>query len=209
MLESQRHGKDMRGLVFEQGESSESGQSNAKPKKRKNPPVRQPNAHKFNGRYFTWNKFGHMVNQCKSRMNNGMNNMNNGPTFTGQCFICNNFGHKSNMCKAVMKNFQNKIFYACGMFGHISNQCRMRPNPMNSRPIKNVVCHACNKTDHIAKYYRRKNNALVNKDKSNDKGKAKVEEIIDKHEKMWVRKDESKVDNGSAPESGVGSSSRN
>lgn len=39
MLESQRHGKDKRGLGFERGESSGSGQSNAKPnqKKSKNP----------------------------------------------------------------------------------------------------------------------------------------------------------------------------
>lgn len=48
----------MQGLGFEKGESSRFGQSKAKPdqKKSKNPPVKQPNAHKFNGRRFTCNK---------------------------------------------------------------------------------------------------------------------------------------------------------
>lgn len=94
----------MRGLGFEKGESSRFGQRNAKldQKKSKNPLVRQLNTHKFNGRCFTWNKFDHMENQCRSRMNNGMNNMSNGPTFIDQYFICDNFGHKSNMCRAVM-----------------------------------------------------------------------------------------------------------
>lgn len=107
MLKSQRHGKDKRGLGFEKGETSGFGQSNAKPnqKKSKNPLIGQPNSHKFNGRFFTCNKFGHMVNQCRSRMSNEMNNMRNVPTFTSQCFICNNFGHKSNVCRAVMNNF--------------------------------------------------------------------------------------------------------
>lgn len=79
----------MRGLGFEKGESSRSVLGNAKPdqKKRKNPLVRQPNAHKFNGRCFTYNKFGHMVNQCISRMSNGINNMNNVRTFVDKCFI--------------------------------------------------------------------------------------------------------------------------
>lgn len=65
------------------------------------------------------------------------------------------------------------------------------------------------KTSHIAKYCRSKNSTLVYKNKLDEKGKAKVEEIIDKHENMWVRKEESKVDNGFAPESSVGSSSGN
>lgn len=148
-----------------------------------------------------------MKNQCRSRMNNGMNNMNNAPTFIGQCFICNNFGHKSNMCRVVMNNFQNKRCYACGMFGHISNQCGTRQNQMNFIHMQNnVVCRACNKTSHIAKYCKSKNNILTDKRKLDEKGKTKIEEIKDKHEKMWVKKDESKVDNGSAPESGAGSS---
>lgn len=45
---------------------------------------------------------------------------------------------------------------------------------MNFRPMQNVVYH-------IAKYYRSKNSALVDKNKSDEKGKAKVEEIRDKH----------------------------
>lgn len=86
----------------------------------------------------------------------------------------------------------------------------MRSNQMNFRPMqKNVVCRACNKTGHIAKYCRSKNSALVDKNNSDEKGKVKVEEIRDKHEKMWVRKDESKVENGFGPESSAGSSSGN
>lgn len=75
--------------------------------------------------------------------------------------------------------------------------------------MQNVVCCACNKTDHIAKYCRSKNSAPVNKTKLDEKGKKKVEEITEKHEKMWVRKDESIENKGSAPEFGVGSSSGN
>lgn len=46
---------------------------------------------------------------------------------------------------------------------------------MNLRAIKkNVVCRAYNKTSHIVKYCRSKKNAPVNKDKSDEKGKAKV-----------------------------------
>lgn len=81
---------------------------------------------------------------------------------------------------------------------------------MNFKPMqRNVVCLACNKTSHIAKYCRSKNSALIDKNKSDEKGKVKVEEIRDKHEKMWVRKDESKAENGSAPEFGARSSSGN
>lgn len=95
-----------------------------------------------------------------------------------------------------MNNFQNKRCYGCGMFGHISNQCGMRPNQMSFKPMQNVACHACNKIGHIAKYCRRKKSALVEKNKSDEKGKEKVEKLKDKHEKMWARKDESKEDNG-------------
>lgn len=151
-----------------------------------------------------------MVIQCRSRMNNEINNMNNAPTFTGQCFICNNFGHKSNMCRVVVNNFQNKRRCACEMFGNISNQCRMRPNQMSFKPmLNNDVFHACNKTGHIIKYCKSKNSAPADKRKLDEKGKVKVEEMRDKHEKMWVRKDESKAENGSALESNAGSSSGN
>lgn len=90
------------------------------------------------------------------------------------------------------------------MFGHISNQCKTRPNQMNFKPmLNNVVCQVCNKTSHIAKYCRTKKSALVDKSNLDEKGKEKLEEIKEKHEMMWVRKDESRVDNGSAPESGA------
>lgn len=81
---------------------------------------------------------------------------------------------------------------------------------MNFRPMKNnVVYWACNKTDHIGKYCKSKNNASVDKDKSNEKGKAEIEEIKEKHEKMWVRKDDSIGDNRSAHEFDAGSSTGN
>lgn len=51
--------------------------------------------------------------------------------------------------------------------------------------------------------------AQVDKNKIDDKGKSNVEEIKDKNEKIWVRKDESKAASGSIPKSGVGSSSGN
>lgn len=48
---------------------------------------------------------------------------------------------------------------------------------MNFRPMQgNIVCHACNKTDHIEKYYRSKN-ALIDKNKLDENGKEKVEEV--------------------------------
>lgn len=95
-------------------------------------------------------------------------------------------------------------------FGHISNQCRTMPYQMNFRPMENnVVCRACNKTNHIAKYCRSKNSAPVDKNKSNAKGKAKVDEIRDQHKKMWIKKDESKADGGSVLEFDVDASSDN
>lgn len=137
-----------------------------------------------------------------------INNMNNSPTFTGKCFKCNNFGHKSNMCR-MMINFQNKRCYACGMFGHISNQSRMRPNQMSFSPMhRNVVCHTCNKLGHIARQCRRRN-PPVNKNILDEKGKEKVDEIKDQHKKMWVKKEDQNVQNGSTLESGDGTSCGN
>lgn len=73
-------------------------------------------------------------------------------------------------------------WYACGRFGHIDNQYRSRENQGNLRPNQrnNIVFYACNKSDQIAKFCRSKNinkNASVDNNKSNDKGKVKVEEI--------------------------------
>lgn len=52
-------------------------------------------------------------------------------------------------------------------------------------------------------------NASENKNKVYDKGKAKVEEIKEKHKKMRVKKDDSNAINGSTPDFGVGTSSGN
>lgn len=57
---------------------------------------------------------------------------------------------------------------------------------------RNVVCHACNKPGHIARYCKSKN-AHVDNNKSNEKGKAKVEEIRDQYKKMRVKKEDSNV----------------
>lgn len=52
-------------------------------------------------------------------------------------------------------------------------------------------------------------NALIDKNKADEKGKAKVEEIKKNNDKMWFRKDESKATSGSTPEFGARSSSDN
>lgn len=85
MLQIQKNANDLRGLGFEKGESSKSAHQKNNFRR---PPVRQPNAHKFNGNYFVCNKFDHMAIQCRNRMNN------NGLYFFGQCFKCNKYGHK-------------------------------------------------------------------------------------------------------------------
>lgn len=113
-----------------------------------------------------------------------------------------------------MVNKRNVRCYAFGRFGHISNQCLSKGNQGNFGPNqrKNFVCYACNKTGHVAKYCRSKNvnkNALANKNKEDNKGKEKVEEIKEKHKKVWVKKKDSNAENGSTPNSGVGSSSSN
>lgn len=70
----------------------------------------------------------------------------------------------------------------------------------------NIVCHAWNKPSHIVKYCRSKNNDLVKKGKSNEKGKEKADEIRDQDKKMWVKKEYSNMKNGSTLESDDGTS---
>lgn len=78
---------------------------------------------------------------------------------------------------------------------------------MNFIPMKNnIVCRACNTISHIAKFYRRKISALVDKNKLDEKGKMRFDEIRDQHKKMWVKKEDSNVQNDSTPDSGVGTS---
>lgn len=45
--------------------------------------------------------------------------------------------------------------------------------------------------------------------KSDENGKAKVEEIRGQHKKIWVKKEDSNVQNISTPDCGVGTSSAN
>lgn len=52
-------------------------------------------------------------------------------------------------------------------------------------------------------------NALVDKNRLDEKGKAKVEEVREKHKKMWVKKEDSNVQNGSTLDFEVGTSSGN
>lgn len=87
---------------------------------------------------------------------------------------------------------------------------------MNFRPMQgNIVCYACNKSGHIAKYCRRRNvnrRGLKDKNKNvklNEKGKLKVEEIRDQMNKTWVKKNDDNVVNGSAPDFSIGTSSSN
>lgn len=64
------------------------------------------------------------------------------------------------------------------MIGHVANQCRSRRNQMNFRPMQgNVVWYACNKSSHIAKYWKNTNvnrrgpKAQNKNEKPDDKGK--------------------------------------
>lgn len=52
-------------------------------------------------------------------------------------------------------------------------------------------------------------NAPIDKNKSDDRGKAKVEEIREQYKKKWVENGDSYVVNETAPDSGVGTSSGN
>lgn len=67
ILQIQKNRGDMGGLGFEKGEIYRSGQSNQQ--KNKGPLVRQPNAYKFNNKFFVCKKFGHMESQRKNREN--------------------------------------------------------------------------------------------------------------------------------------------
>lgn len=52
-------------------------------------------------------------------------------------------------------------------------------------------------------------NASIDRNKLDDKGKVKVEEIREQHKKKWVKKGDSNVVNESTLNSGVGTSSDN
>lgn len=52
-------------------------------------------------------------------------------------------------------------------------------------------------------------NTSTDKNKSYDKGKARVEEIKEKYKKKWVKKGDSDARNESTPYSGAGTSSGN
>lgn len=80
LMKNQRSKDDTRGLGYEQGESSSTTnqdqssshkESQTKPLVKQNQKslVRQPNAHKLNGKWFSCNKFGHMARKCRNRIN--------------------------------------------------------------------------------------------------------------------------------------------
>lgn len=87
---------------------------------------------------------------------------------------------------------------------------------MNFRPMQgNVVCCACNKSGHIAKYCKSRNvnrRGLVDKNKNvkaDEKGKPKFEEVREQMKKTWVNKSDNDVGSGSTPNFGVGTTSGN
>lgn len=87
---------------------------------------------------------------------------------------------------------------------------------MNFRPMQgNCVCYDCNKSGHIAKYYKSRNvnrRGLKDKNKNvkvDEKGKAKFEEIIDQMKKTWVKKSDLEAGSGSAPYPSAGTTSSN
>lgn len=102
LLKSQRDANDKRGIGYEEGESSGTAQQDQSSSQKQNyannrnkkSPVRQPNAHKFNGTCFVCNKYGHIESQCRNR-----NNQNNA-SFTGlgnvRSHACSRFGHMAN-----------------------------------------------------------------------------------------------------------------
>lgn len=177
----------------------------------------------LNGIFFMCNKVGHMVAQCRSKMNS------TNPSFSTQCFSCNKFGHNLMDCRYMSNKSKNVKCYTCGRFGHIANECRTRGNQWNNWfRQRNDVCYNCKKLGHIARFCRGKNmdkrgprkkstyenrRGSVNKGKNvqiDEKGKGKVtiSEIKDQMKKTSIRKSDSNVENGFTPGSGIGNSSR-
>lgn len=85
-------------------------------------PIQQPNAQRylsFNIVHYSYNKYGHKENNCKSRMNDTL-------SFSRKYVECKKSGHEVKECRSQILNkafsFSGYCFH-CNLFGHKANQC--------------------------------------------------------------------------------------
>ena len=158
--------------------------------------------HKSMVHYHKYNKQGHQAHECRTKTMHKQ-------IFEGYCYNCQKYGHRDFECKSKpmwSSNKQTKVrnngksynwdyntrysYHYCQEYGHVPENCiRTHFSGSYKRWLNQTTCSSCLKTGHISRYC-----PIRSKEPSCEfnkgKGKEDIENVQNKMNKTWNRKDD-------------------